>query len=132
MLAADTLLTGFSAVVIIALIVGLILWRTAGVRRRRNACRLCGQPTRSSARSAGVAQAGKMSTQPGRRGRGADAIFPLEVAIRKEVLPPRTAKLSRARIRPGRFASRRPYFDNPLHSPARTHVEARVGPDASE
>jgi hypothetical protein len=32
MLAADTLLTGFSAVVIIALIVGLILWRT---RRNR-------------------------------------------------------------------------------------------------
>jgi hypothetical protein len=28
MLAADTLLTGFSAVVIIALIIGLILWRT--------------------------------------------------------------------------------------------------------
>ena len=28
MLAADTLLTGFSAVVIIALIIGLIIWRT--------------------------------------------------------------------------------------------------------
>jgi hypothetical protein len=28
MLAADTLLTGFSAVVIIALIIGLIMWRT--------------------------------------------------------------------------------------------------------
>lgn len=28
MLAVDTLLTGFSAVVIIALIIGLIMWRT--------------------------------------------------------------------------------------------------------
>lgn len=28
MLAADTLLTGFSAVVIIALIIGFIMWRT--------------------------------------------------------------------------------------------------------
>ena len=28
MLAADTLLTGFSAVLIIALIIGLIVWRT--------------------------------------------------------------------------------------------------------
>jgi hypothetical protein len=28
MLAADTLLTGFSAVVIIALIIGVIVWRT--------------------------------------------------------------------------------------------------------
>ena len=28
MLAADTLLTGFSAVVIVALIIGFIVWRT--------------------------------------------------------------------------------------------------------